>query len=671
MIVTIEGIKGIIKALKTGLKLLSSKPITYRFPPETGLTKEFRGRHILNPEKCVGCGLCAKVCPNKAIEMIERNTADNSKKRVARLPQIDYSKCCFCGLCVDVCPSAALQMTNSSIMVAMNKDELLFPPERLVQPPQLKMAEKPKIRDAVSWARSRSLWVLNYFTGCCFIEAIPWVSSGFDMERFGLLIADSPRHADVLLIGGYVTLKTLKRIIRIYQQMPQPKYVIALGNCPMSGGTYWDSYNTIKRIDDYIPVDIWIAGCPPRPEAIGVAIVNAMNAVQSGYVGKKERVRLTKKLAVPILTGGEERLEENEILVPFGPQHPASGNFQLELKVCGEIVKEAKPQVGYLHRGFEKLMEYRTWYQNVMLVQRVCVLDGASYEVAYSEAVEKLVEIEVPERAKYLRVVQAELSRIQSHLLNFGLIAGATGFETVQMITWGDREKILLLLEELTGSRIYQVYTVPGGVRRNTPNNFKGQALKTINYMRERSKTYDELFLENPTFEARTVGIGKMTLDTAIKHDATGPNLRASGSKFDIRKSVSYAAYDKLDFEVPSFKEGDAYHRTMVRRLEIEESLNLIEEALNKLPTGPFRKRFGAFNRVPEGEALDCVESARGELCFHLLSTGSNTPYRAKIKGPTFDTILVLLPKLLKGVYVADVPVIYWSLDNCPADHDR
>ena len=671
---TIKEVKDTAKALKTGFKLFFSKPITCRFPPETLLTKESRGRHVFNPRKCTSCSLCAKVCPNKAIEMVEKieeNTTVQSQIKVVRRRQIDYAKCCFCGLCVDVCPTGALQTTNFSTMVALDKDELLHSPEKLAQHAELKTPEKPKIKDLTSWGRSRSLWVLDYFTGCCFIEAIPWVSSGFDMERFGLLLTGSPRHADVLLIGGYVTLKTLKRIIRIYQQIPQPKFVIALGSCSMSGGTYWDSYNTIKRIADYIPVDVWVAGCPPRPEVIGVAIVTAMNAIQSGYEGKKEEVRLTEELEVPRVTEERDGLKKNEFSVPFGPQHPASGNFQLKLKIDGEIVKEATPQVGYLHRGFEKLMEYRTWYQNVMLVQRVCVLDGASYELAYSGSVEKLADIKVPERARYLRVIQAELSRIQSHLLNFGLIAGAAGFETAQMITWGDREKILLLLEQLTGGRIYQIYTVPGGVRRNTPDNFKEKALKTTNHIRERLKIYDELFIENPTFKIRTLGIGKVPSDTAIKHDITGPNLRASSVKFDIRKNTPYAAYHELDFQVPVFKEGDAYHRTKIRRLEIEESLNLLEEVLNKLPSGPFRKRFGVFNRVPEGEALHCVESARGELCFHLVSNGSKTPYRVKIRGPTFDTTLVMLPKLLREVYVADVPVIYWSLDNCPGDHDR
>jgi len=663
-------ITNFIRSIKSGIKLLASKPITYDFPPETPLSEGFRGRHLFDPQKCRSCGLCAKVCPNKAIELVEREgPSPFTSARVIRHPQIDYAKCSFCGLCVDVCPTGALQMTNYPIIMSMSKDDLVFPPERLAKPPELKMPEKTRIKDSVSWSRSRSLWVINFFTGCGFIEAVPWVSSGFDMERFGLLVADSPRHADVFIIAGYVTVKTLRRIIRIYEQMPQPKYVIALGNCPMTGGTYWDSYNTIKRIDDYIPVDIWIAGCPPRPEAIGFAAVAAMNAIQNGYAGKKEKVTMTKKLEVPTTT--EEELREDEFLIPFGPQHPASGNFQIRLKVKGEKIIEAKPQVGYLHRGFEKLMEYRTWMQNIMLVQRICVLDGAPYELAYCSAVEDLANIEAPERAKYIRVIQAELSRIQSHLLNIGLIGGATGFHTIQRIAWGDREKILFLLERLTGGRVYQIYNVPGGVRRDLSDEFKKEALKVIAYMRERLKIYDELLIDNPVFRERTEDIGTIPLEKALENDVTGPNLRASGGRFDLRKDNPYLIYDELSFKVPVFKEGDAYHRTLIRRLEIDESLNIVEEALNNLPGGAFKVRFSPFSRVPEGETLSFVESARGELCFHIVSSGGNVPYRVKVRGPTFDSILVMLPKILKGANVADVPVIYWSLDNCPADHDR
>ncbi|MBD3189015.1 MAG: NADH-quinone oxidoreductase subunit D [Candidatus Heimdallarchaeota archaeon] len=660
------------KVLKTGWNLLTTKPITYNFPPDMPITEETRGRHILDIEKCRSCSLCSRVCPNQAIEMVERENPDPSaKKKTVKYPQIDFSKCCFCGLCVEACPTEALQMTNASIMVAPEKSQFLYPPEKLVEPPDLKHPEPAKIKNASSWARSRSLWIINYFTGCCFIEAVPWVGSGFDMERFGLIVARNPRMADVLLIGGYVTKKTVKRILRIYEQMPAPKFVIALGNCPMTGGTYWDSFNTINRIDDYIPVDIWIVGCPPRPEAIGFAIVSAINHIQNGYTGKEEKVGLKdRSKLVPYRE--EAKLKPGEVLVPFGPQHPASGNFNLKLVLNGEMVSRAKPEVGYLHRGFEKLMEYRTWYQNVMIIQRICVLDGASYEVGYVSAIEKIANIEIPKRAKYLRTIQLELSRIQSHLLNMGLIGGATGFHTMQMVSWGDREKILYLLDKLTGARIYHIYNTPGGVFRDLPDDFQEETFQTIKDMRKRMKEYDDLFIHNPTLQQRTVGLGKIPSKVAINYDITGPNLRASGINFDVRKNSPYAAYDELDFEIPTFEEGDAYHRILCRRLEIDQSLNIIEQALKKMPKGPVRTKFGSYRTsIPRGEAISFLESARGELAFHLVSNGSNKPQRAKVRGPTFDPILVLLPELVKGNYLADVPVIYWSLDNCPADHDR
>ncbi len=664
-------VKGIVDVFRGGAAFLAEKPITYNFPPEFTVAEKAKGRHTLDMETCRHCGLCANVCPNHAIEMVKREEGTGDSKKTVRYPQIDFSKCCFCSLCVEICPTKSLKMTNASVMVAMDTKQFLFPPEELAKPPELQMPEPLKIKGAKSWARSRSLWVMNYFTGCCFIEAVPWVSSGFDMERFGMIVARNPRMADVLLIGGYVTEKTVKRIIRIYEQMPLPKFVIALGNCPMGGGTYWDSYNTIKRIDDYIPVDIWIAGCPPRPEAIGFAVVAAINHIQNGYAGKEEKVKLTKKLQLPPVLP-EDNLDPKERILPFGPQHPGSGNFSLKLTTNGELVTKAEPQVGYLHRGFEKLMEYRTWYQNIMLVQRICVLDGGSYELGYSMAVEKLAGIEIPERAKYLRTIQAEFSRIQSHLLNLGLMGGATGFHTMQNITWGDREKILKLLDEMTGARIYHIYNPPGGVFRDIPDNFKDHTMKVITNFRKRLKEYDKVFIENPTFQARTLKLGVLPREVAIAHDITGPNLRASGVDFDIRRTIPYAAYEELDFEVPTFKEGDAYHRIVARRLEIEESFRIIEQALEKLPSGPIRAKFGSYkHKIPEGEAISFIESARGELVYHLVSNGGNSPYRAKVRGPMFDAIVVLLPKLLVGTYIADVPVIYWSLDNCPADHDR
>lgn len=669
----LEIIKGVLNPLRAGARLLRSKAITFNFPPTSPLTKSFRGRQLYNPETCRNCSLCDRVCPNKAIEMVER---EKDGEKVLQ-PQIDFRKCCFCGLCADICPTGSLQLTNFPFLLTMKDEMLVYSPEKLAEVPELEHPKEPKIKNIVSWARSRSLWVLFFFTGCCFIEAVPWLSSGFDMERFGLLMAHSPRHADVLIVGGYVTVKTAKRIMYLYQQMPQPKWVISLGNCPMTGGTYWDSYNTIKRIDEYIPVDIWIAGCPPRPESIGVAIVHAIHAIQNGYTGKKEEVGSQKEMKVPKIEQ-EIFTNEEQIFIPFGPQHGASGNFHLGLNTVGETVKEALVYPGYLHRGFEKLMEYRTWLQNIMIVQRICVLDGAPYELGYSEVVEKLAGIEIPRRAKYLRVIQAELSRIQSHLLNIGLVSGASGLEAIPRIAWGDREKILLLLERLTGGRVYQIYATPGGVRRDINPNFKKIANETIEYMRKRLDLYDKLCFDNGIFKKRTVNIGKFSQETAEEYGIVGPNLRACGANFDIRRTTPYEAYEELNFEVPVSKEGDAYHRTLCRRLEIEESFNIIEQALDKLPKGGIietkmkdGKKMKAFAKIPEGEAAQYVESARGELVYHAVSDGSSNPYRVKVRGPTFESILILLPKLLENVTIADVPVIYWSVDNCPADHDR
>ncbi|MHC1589330.1 MAG: NADH-quinone oxidoreductase subunit D [Candidatus Hecatellaceae archaeon] len=653
-------------------RMLSEKAMTFNFPPEMPLTEGFRGRHVLDMEKCVGCGLCEKICPNLAITMVERGEADEKRS----YPQVDYGKCCFCGLCEDICPREALKLSHFPFIVVLGRDALVYPPEKLAEPPKLEHPVPPKIKGITNWAISRSFWVNFFFTGCCFIEAAPWVGSGFDMERFGMLAKGSPRHSDVLLIGGYVTVKTLRRILRIYEQMPCPKYVITLGCCPVNGGTYWDSYNTINNLEKYMPVDIMIAGCPPRPEPIGLAVVLAMNAVQSGYMGKEEKVNKEEGfLEVPSV---EESREEGEYTIPFGPQHPASGNFDVYFKVEGERVKSARPNPGYLHRGFEKLMEYRTWWQNIMLVQRVCVLDGASYELSYIGAVEKLAGVEVSRRVKYLRTIQAELCRIQSHLLNLGLIGGATGFDTMVRIAWGDRERILLLLEKLTGGRIYHIYNIPGGVRRDLPLNFKDDFKKEMKYMLKQLDLYDNLCFNNSVFNGRTKELGVLPGDMAVRLDVTGPNARASGVRFDVRKASPYETYDELDFNVVTSEGSDAYSRALCRRKEIEESLYIVENALEKIPSGKLFERnakgglrLSPFSPLPKGETIHCVESARGELCFHLVSNGKNTPYRAKIRGPTFDSILVAMPKVLEDEHVAEIPVIYWSLDNCPADHDR
>ncbi len=663
-------ISKILKPFARGVKILTDKPITIMAPPATRVTNGFRGRHILFAEKCISCGLCERVCPNKAIVLVN----DERAKR-GRAPSIDYSRCCYCGLCVDVCPTKALQFTNFYTMIAPDKEMFKFTSKKLSERPNVRIMEIKGKRKIRGWAISRSIWLMSFPTGCCFIEAVPWMSNLYDMERLGMVVVGSPRHADAIVIGGYVTKKMMKRILKIYSQMSKPKFVIALGVCPMTGGTYWDSYNTIKRIDKYIPVDIYISGCPPRPEAIGEAIVAAMKMIERGYYGKEERINTEKgKMEVK-----EIDVESDEYtLVPIGPAHPALCGLDILVKLKGERVIDAKVNVGYLHRGFEKLAEYRTWWQNVALLQRICVSEGSHYELVYSETVETIAGIEPPPRAKYLRVIQAELSRIQSHLFNLGMIAGATGFNTVKIIALGHRELTLQMIEKLTGARIYPIYNVPGGVRRDIKESFKRDLLEYIRKMKKEIKVYDDLLFSNEIFISRTRNIGIIPKDDIPKYHIVGPNARASGIDYDVRKRRPYEAYDNIDFEVIKCKKGDAYDRTLCRRREIEESLRILEQAINDIPSGSIRetkmkngKRLTPFVPIPEGEAIRCVESARGELCFYIISRGELHPYRVKIFGPTFSLILKYLPKLLIGAYFADVPVIYTSLDNCPADHDR
>jgi NADH-quinone oxidoreductase subunit D len=456
------------------------------------------------------------------------------------------------------------------------------------------------------------------------------------MERFGILAKASPLHSDILIIGGYVTHKTLKRIIRIYNMMPQPKFVLCLGSCPMTGGIYWDSYNTIKSIDNHIPVDRWIAGCPPRPEAIGIAISHILQAIEDGHMQTEGNIEMKKKIQYwntnddLIIDPSLEKIKNDESIIHFGPQHPASGNFSIKLTIKGERIKDTECVAGYLHRGIEKLCEYRGWYQNTVLISRACVFDGASYEIGYVNAIEKLLEIEIPERAKYLRVIQAELSRIQSHFLNLGFVAYSSGFDTVARLVWGDRERIIFLLEALCGGRIYQIFNIPGGVRGDVSEEFEENLPNTLSYIRNRLEIFDDLFMNNPVLRKRSANLGVISHDNAIDYDITGPNMRASGVKFDVRKRTPYAAYDKLHFDVPIFNHGDVYHRILIRRLEIEKSLNLLEESINTLPDGPIKVKLRSKYQIPEGEAISFVESARGELCFHVISDGGVNPYRIK-----------------------------------------
>jgi len=357
----------------------------------------------------------------------------------------------------------------------------------------------------------------------------------------------------------------------------------------------------------------------------------------------------------------------------FGPAHPGSGNFGVKLKIAGEVVVSARADPGYLHRGFEKLMEYRVPIQNSVLSDRICVLEALNWNLVHAEAVEELMEIEPPERAKYIRVIMAELSRIQSHIIWFGAFCIGTGFETGFKLAFGYRDYILDLFEMITGGRVYPAgYICPGGVRRDFPDGATQKIVHVLDQIRKMLRVEE---MENPGLVGRAKGVGILKLQDAIKLGATGPVLRASGLKSDVRKDDPYEVYETFDFEVPTREEGDAYARYLVGIEEIRQSAKIIQQALQKLPEGeviaPRFKRIKLATKIPEGDVYVRNEVARGEAGMYMVSDGGDKPYRVKIRGPSFLHMIPVLEHLLTGAQIADVPAIYWSLNVCPADLDR
>jgi NADH-quinone oxidoreductase subunit D len=358
--------------------------------------------------------------------------------------------------------------------------------------------------------------------------------------------------------------------------------------------------------------------------------------------------------------------------IPFGPCHPSSGHFHASLTLDGERVVNVDPDPGYLHRGFEKLMEYRTYLQNSPLVDRICILDPFAAELGYVKASEAVLEIDTPERGKYIRTIMAELGRILSHITWIGVTSMVLGLDSGCKIAFGDREPIIRINEKVTGGRIYPCYFIPGGVRRDLPEDFSELMTELFKKLEKNLENYDYLVFNNETYRTRMENVGILETDEAIDLGATGPNLRATGLEADTRKDDPYEVYDHLEFNIPTMTKGDAFARGMCRRMEIEESMKLIRDAVEKMPPGDYKnKDFKPFTKAKKKETYFCCESARGEQCYHMVGDGTNKPFRAKIRGPSFSHTLVEFPYLAKDAYIADIPAIYWSLDPCPADVDR
>jgi NADH-quinone oxidoreductase subunit D len=362
---------------------------------------------------------------------------------------------------------------------------------------------------------------------------------------------------------------------------------------------------------------------------------------------------------------------EEEYFINMGPQHPSThGVLRLVVSLKGEIVKNIQPHCGYVHRGIEKMCEKNTYQQIIHLTDRLDYLSAHINNEAVCLAVENALEVEVPERVKYIRTILDELNRIASHELWWCAMGMDMGALTTFFYGLRDREKILDIFEESCGARLLPSFNVPGGLMYDVHPNFQKRIKEFITYFRKKLPEYDELLTGNVIFQERTKGIGPLTKEDAISFGVTGPSGRASGFACDLRKHNPYSAYSKVNFNEILFTEGDTFHRYRVRIEEMWESMNIIEQLVDNIPEGPFTAKMKPVIKLPAGEFYQRVEAARGEFGVFIISDGNKTPYRIKFRSPNFSN-LSALNHIAKGYKIADLIAIMGSLDLVIPDIDR
>ena len=375
----------------------------------------------------------------------------------------------------------------------------------------------------------------------------------------------------------------------------------------------------------------------------------------------------------------------DEMVVSMGPQHPSThGVLKLELKLDGEIVREATPHIGYLHRCFEKHSENLNYQQIIPFTDRMDYIAAMNMNWGFCLAVEKLMEADekkssgIPERAEYLRVLIGELNRIGSHLLSFGTYGMDIGAFTPFLYAFRDREKILLLFEKICGARLTYNYIRVGGVSRDTPPGFLDEVKEFIDYFEPKIDEYNALLTANRIFIKRTADVAVMDTEMAINYGITGPNLRGAGLQWDLRKDEPYSIYDRFDFDIPVGKDipelgvvaGDCWSRYKVRMDEMKQSVRIVRQILEEgIPDGPIQAEMKAV-RPPKGEIFFRSEAPRGEIGFYIVSDGTPKPVRVKAKSPCF-TALSAFQELSRGLMVADIIAIIGSIDIVMGEVDR
>lgn len=363
---------------------------------------------------------------------------------------------------------------------------------------------------------------------------------------------------------------------------------------------------------------------------------------------------------------------QESFVLNLGPQHPAThGVLRVKLTMDGEYIMHAEPVLGYIHRMHEKMGENRTWAQFMPNTGRMDYLSALSFNHGYAALVERAMGIEVPERAEYLRVITVELNRISSHLVWFGAFILDLGGFSPLLYAFDDREHILDLLESVTGSRLTYCYFRFGGLYNDIDENFVAGTREFIKTMRERLPMYHNLVTKNIILIKRIKDIGPISKETIRKYGATGPVARGSGVDYDIRKNEPYSIYPEFDFDIPVYTECDSMARYMVRMDEIEQSMRIIEQALDKLPDGPvMAPKVPKILKPPKGDYYQAVESARGSLGMRAVSDGTNKAYRLKLRSPTFSN-LSLFSEVSEGMLLPDALALMGSLDLVIPEIDR
>jgi NADH-quinone oxidoreductase subunit D len=377
-------------------------------------------------------------------------------------------------------------------------------------------------------------------------------------------------------------------------------------------------------------------------------------------------------------------LETADMTLNIGPQHPSThGVLRLTATVDGERVRDVKPVIGYMHRGYEKIVEARSYPQIITLINRIDWVSGFANEVPFVVAAEKLMEVEVPERAQYIRLILTEMARMASHLAFMGSFPLELGAATPLMFAFRDRERVLDLIESVTGGRFHPNFNRIGGVKpaagagsttrkqvQDLPKGFLAETRAAMDEVFTSCDQLETLLAGNELFQARAKGVGVLSPEMAMAYGVTGPNLRATGLPFDLRKVEDYLPYGDFDFDVITGDGGDSYSRWWVRLQEIRESAKIVQQAIDGIPSGPLQAKVPKIIKVPKGELYVRAENPKGEMGYYLVSEGSGGPYRLKIRSASFSN-LSMLPYILEGALLPDIIAIMGSLDFVLGDVDR